>query len=128
MHNYLAISFVFGAVIDEAQGHHQMNNFISKMSMSRSERLLVCMWLFVGLLMTSSYKSVLRAIMMKTEYGQTIDTLEDMLRSGMPLMIPSRTAVPNMMASDNRTRELNERTVQFDLTQNGGIPKVVEEG
>ena len=98
------------------------------MSMSRSEKLLVSMWLLVGLIMTSSYKSVLRAVMMKTEYGQTIDTLEDMLSSGMPLMIPSRTAVPNMMASDNRTRELNERTVQFDLTQNGGIPKVVEEG
>ena len=55
--------------------------------------MLVLKWTVLGFLLTISYKSVLRAIMMKTEYDDTIDTIDDMLKSDKQLILPSDVAL-----------------------------------
>ena len=43
--------------------------------------MLVLKWTLIGFLLSISYKSVLRAMMMKVDYDDTIETIDDMLQS-----------------------------------------------
>ena len=62
-------------------------------------------WMLFGFLLTISYKSVLRAMMMKHDYMKTIDTLDDMLESKMTLMVPSDLPYFSfLLATDPRQR------------------------
>ena len=62
-------------------------------------------WMLFGFLLTISYKSVLRAMMMKQDYMKTIDTLDDMLESKMTLMVPSDVPYFSyLLATDPRKR------------------------
>ena len=44
-------------------------------------------WMVVGFFFSLSYKSVLRAMMIKVEYEKTMDTIDDMLQSEIPIMM-----------------------------------------
>ena len=67
--------------------------------------MLVMEWMLFGFLLTISYKSVLRAMMMKHDYMKTIDTLDDMLESKMTLMVPSDVPYFSyLLATDPRKR------------------------
>ena len=61
---FTAILFCIGAVIDEAQE----DSYIARRSCSRAREILIMKWMLVGFLMTISYKSVLRVMMMRIEY------------------------------------------------------------
>ena len=71
--------------MDEAIPDH----YITKRYCAASRKLLVSLWIIVGFLLTLSYKSVLRANMMSTEYEKGIDSIEDMINSNKPLMVIS---------------------------------------
>ena len=61
-------------------------------------------WAIVGFLLTLSYKSVLRAILMKTEYEDTIDTIDDLLQSDRQLVIAADTPLKSWVESDPREK------------------------
>ena len=63
-------------------------NFINERKCSKARLLLVCVWLLAGFLLTISYKSVLRSMMMTVEYEKTIDNLEDMIMSKLRAVVP----------------------------------------
>lgn len=67
--------------------------------------------MIVGFLLTISYKSVLRAMLMKIYYDETIDSIDDMLKSERSLMTAGDSIVPNLIASDPRekVKKLAER-------------------
>ena len=71
--------------MDEAIPDH----YITKRSCAAARKLLVSQWILVGFLITLSYKSVLRANMMTTEYEKGIDSIEDLISSSKPLMVIS---------------------------------------
>ena len=48
------------------------------------------------------YKSTLLSTLIPIKYSDRINSLEDMDRSGMPLLIPNGTTVHKSMASDKR--------------------------
>ena len=96
----LGISFCIGAVIDEALGAHD----IFKRSSSKAISLIVFKWMIVGFLLTITYKSVLRAMMMKTYHEDTIDTIDDMLDSTRKFMVQSDNLLPTLLASDPRLK------------------------
>ena len=70
----------------------------------------------VGVLIASSYKSVLRASLMKVEYESTIDTLDDLLESGRTFLVPKDTPLGLMYATDPRekVKKLAEQTLLFE--------------
>ena len=107
----LGISFSIGAIIDEAQGAHCSNNYAIKRSTSYARSLIVFKWMIVGFMLTISYKSVLRAMMINIYYEETIDTIDDMLASERTLWVPSDTILPALLESDPRmeVRDLAER-------------------
>ena len=112
---FLGIMFCIGAVIDEAQGHQQTYNYITKTTHSRARLLLVGTWLLSCFLLTNSYKSVLRSMMMTTEYDQTIDTLDDLLLSEMQIMLPADTGMKGLWETDPResVQKLSKMVEEF---------------
>ena len=59
-------------------------------------------WMVIGFFLAISYKSVLRAMMIRIDYDKTIDTIEDMVQSGLPIMIPENTQLPELLKTDPR--------------------------
>ena len=107
----LGISFSIGAIIDEAQGAHRHNNYAIQRSTSYARSLIVFKWMIVGFILTISYKSVLRAMMMNIYYEKTIDSIEDMLASERTLWAASDTILRVLLASEPRkkVKDLVER-------------------
>ena len=111
----LGISFSIGAIIDEAQGAHCSNNYAIKRSTSYARSLIVFKWMIVGFMLTISYKSVLRAMMMNIYYEKTIDTIDDVLASERTFMVLSDSILPFLLATDPRMKvqELAERVIFY---------------
>ena len=100
----LGFAFALGAIIDEAQGHHNVSNYINVRGFSNARSLLVLMWIFVGISLTFCYKSTLRAMMMKVDYEDTIDTVDDMLVSGRKLMVTEDSGLRDFVEGDPRMK------------------------
>ena len=111
----LGISFSIGAIIDEAQGAHCDNNYAFKRSTSYARSLIVFKWMIAGFMLTISYKSVLRAMMMNIYYEETIDTIDDMLASERTLWVASDSILPVLLASDPRMKvqQLAKRAIYY---------------
>ena len=109
---FSALEFCIGALIDEAQE----DSYIARRSCSKARKLLVMKWMVVGFFFSISYKSVLRAMMIKIEYGKTIDTIDDMLQSEMPLMIASDTPLLALLETDPRkkVKALSEKVEWYE--------------
>ena len=96
--------FSLGALIDESLGQHDKNNYLSERKGSNARSLLVLKWTIIGFLMTMSYKSVLRAILMKAEYEDTIDTIDDLLQSDKTFFVGGDTALKDLVENDPREK------------------------
>ena len=106
-----------GAIIEEAQGHQDQNNYISERKCSRARSFLVLKWALLGFLLTISYKSVLRSMMMKVEYEDTIDTVDDLLASGRMFLLTNDTSQKYLFLSDPREKviQLRNKTQYYNL-------------
>ena len=94
--------------------------------------MLVLKWTVLGFLLTISYKSVLRSMMMKVEYEDTIDTVDDLLESDRKLFVTEDTAQKYLFLGDPRVkvRKLANRTLYYNLGSNirDMIPPRVRDG
>ena len=102
--NFLGLLFSLGALIDESLGQHDKNNYLAERKCSNARSLLVMKWTIIGFLMTMSYKSVLRAILMKTEYEDTIDTIDDLLQSDKYCLMPEDSPRKDLVENDPREK------------------------
>ena len=75
-----------------------MNNTLC----SKARQVLLIIWLFSAYTLTISYKEVLIANLVNVRYEDTIDNFDDVLRSGMPLVVPENTEVPKLLYNDPR--------------------------
>ena len=84
--------------------------------------------MLVGFFLTLSSKSVLRGMMLTVEYEKTIDTLEDMLDSKMPALLPVDTSMKFKLVTDPReeVQELAKRVVQYKM--GNSMPDWVDKG
>ena len=108
-----ALTFCIGAVIEEAQE----DSYIARRSCSKARKLLVLKWMIVGFFLTISYKSVLRSILIKIDYEKPMDTIEDMVRSDMPIRLARDTILSMLLATDPResVRSLAEKIVFYEF-------------
>ena len=109
-------------MIDEALGAHYDKNYALKHSGSNAKKWIIFKWMLVGFLLTISYKSVLRAMLMNVYHENTIDTIDDMLESDRSFLIASDTNTKDLVLLDPRIKvqQLAKRVVYF----NYGIGKV----
>ena len=91
-------------------------------------------WMVIGFFLAISYKSVLRAMMIRIDYDKTIDTIEDMVQSGLPIMLPENTKMPVFLKTDPREgiKTLKKQVQFYNFTGRGvGQPEqqnMVDEG
>ena len=113
---FLGILFTIGAVLDEANGNHDENNYIAERNGSKARTFLVFKWTLLGFFLTISYKSVLRASMMKTQYDDTIDTIDDMIASKRALLVAGDTRLRQLVETDPRPKvqALWEKTKYYE--------------
>ena len=115
-----------GALIDESQNHNHVNN----RACAKSRQLLVLTWLVVGFFLSMSYKSVLLANMVSNEYAGTIDTIEDVLYSGLPFYVTGNSGGPVLLNGDPRdsVKQLVKKQVRYYNLTNQEMPKYVKYG
>ena len=102
-------------------------NYLSERKGSKARQLIVLKWTLVGFLLSISYKSVLRALLMKAEYENTIDKIDDMLASPRGLLAAGDTPLRYLLETDPRERvQRLAKTVQY-FNYGTGSPQWVYE-
>ena len=91
-----------------------------------TRKAIILEWIFLGSILTMAYKSTLLSSLIPIRYEATIDTLEDLEKSGQPLLILKSTSYQNLLASDPRDAMKNvyKRSILFpwSLSDPWGIP------
>ena len=79
--------------------------------------MIILIWIICGYVLTLSYESVLRAMLMKTYYEKKIDSIDDVLVTERELIINGGSLWPYLIASDPRpkVRDLARRTKSYSL-------------
>ena len=114
-------------MIEEAQGNHDHNNYISERKCARARSLLVLKWTLLGFLLSISYKSVLRAMMMKVDYDDTIETIDDMLQSDRKFLAAGDTYQRFLLMRDPRPKvqQLAREVEWYELGRQTGPEWIV---
>ena len=116
----LAIVFCLGAVIDEAQE----DDYIARRSCSGARKLLLMKWMVVGFFFSISYKSVLRAMMIKIEYEKTMDTIDDMLQSDKQFMLASDVAIVQELVRTDPRKQVQILAEDAEYYEQGQITPI----
>ena len=79
----------------------------------RSRRLLILQWLTWATILSLAYKSTLLSTLITIRYTDTIDTIDQMVESGLPFYIQSSSVLNWIAVTDPRDsiKRLNERRV-----------------
>ena len=95
---------------------------------SRAQQLLLIIWLFAAFSLTLSYKEVLISNLVNVGYEDTIDDLDDLVRSGISLALPTNSYWRNWLKYDSResARILFNNNVPYKFTV--PLPKWVQDG
>jgi hypothetical protein len=84
-------------LIQESLPHEwfRRNSFVA-------QKVLLFQWLIMGCLLSMAYRSILLSTLIPIRYEKPIDTLADLEKSGLPLLLPGKTSVNALVASDPR--------------------------
>ena len=85
---------------------------------------LLFIWLFLGNVLFMAYKSTLLSTLIPIRYEKTLETLDDLDKSGLGLLIAGGTVAQWLAASDPRPsmRRIYNRS-EFTATFNGTLSK-----
>ena len=91
-----------------------------------TRRGMILKWIVLGSVLIMAYKSILLSSLVPIRYEATIDTLEDMEQSGLPLLILKSTAFQKLIASDPRDtmKQVYKRSILFPYSpaEPWGVP------
>ena len=78
------------------------------------------MWIMFGSFLAIAYKSVLLENMIAIDYESGIDSVDDMLGSGKPLVLDGSSAMLGLLKQDPRPKykELSKRVVTYKMDGN----------
>ena len=116
-----------GALIEKPQPQEEHNH--KNEDGAKSREVLLIMWLVAGFCIATLYKSTLSAKLSSTEYLTPIDTVEDVLDSGMKLYFSGGPYYIERMqnhprASIRKLAKFHLQLYDLDIT---GVPKYVQD-
>ena len=78
-----------------------------------SKRLLILQWLICGTFLSLAYKSTLLSTLITIRYTEPLDTIDQMVESGLPFYVQSNSVLNWIANTDPRDsiKKLNERRV-----------------
>ena len=90
-------------------------------SFTKSRRLLLIQWLIMANILSHAYKGALLSSLITIRYTEPLDTIDQMVESGLPFYVPAGTVYVWASKTDPRegVKQLNER--RFDMPFNGKI-------
>ena len=120
----IGIFISIGPIIDEVQDYKYVNN----RKCAKARQLLLITWLFVAFNLTISYKEVLIANLVNIGYEDTIDNLNDVVRSGMPICVPENGLLTQLVLNDPRdsTKQLLDSLVYYNYST--PLPTWIKDG
>ena len=121
--NIAGIIIGIGAIMDEAIP----DPYITKRPCAAARKLLVSQWILVGFLLTLSYKSVLRANMMTTDYEKGIDSIEELINSKKPLMVISEMKYWFVLDPTADIKALSKQVIFYEY-ENLRVPREILDG
>ena len=91
-----------------------------------ARKMTLIEWLLFGNVLTSAYKSTLKSTLITIQYEDPIgpiETIDDMAKSGLPLLIPNNLRMH--LADDPRqtVKEIYNRSVSLKLVSNGALKR-----
>ena len=87
-------------------------------------KLAILKWIVLGNVITIAYKSTLLSSLVTTRYEDSINTLNDLDRSGIPLVIGRNTIPYKFFANSPRTlvRKIFNNSRLYDFSSGGKPP------
>ena len=76
--------------------------WFSRVGFTQSRKLLLIQWIVCANFLLMAYKSVLLSSLVTIRYEDTIDTLDDLDKSNMPVMIPQGAGLVEPLENDPR--------------------------
>ena len=91
----------------------------------QTRKVLIIKWLFLGNIITMAFKSTLLSSLLQIRYEETIETINDMANSGLPILLPNNTAPRQMFLSDPRQimKKISKNSIAYPF--NGTVPNQV---
>ena len=85
-------------------------------------KVVILKWIVLGNILTLGYKTTLLYSLIPIRYEDTIDSLDDADKSGLPLIIPRGSSIHDHLANDPREMltQIMSRSILFE---DGGIPR-----
>ena len=85
----------------------------------RARKCILLKWFLLGGLLSWAYLSTLLATLVVIKYDETIDTIAQMDKSGLPFLLPEATAPHKLVATDPRPamRRIFQRSLTYPLDQ-----------
>ena len=87
-------------------------------------KAVILKWIVLGNILTLGYKTTLLSSLIPIRYEDTIDSMTDLDKSGLPLIMAKGSTVYNFIASDHRKMmsRIFKRRLLF-INNGGGIPQ-----
>ena len=81
-------------------------------------KVVILKWIVLGYILTLGYKTTLLSSLIPIRYEDTIESLDDLDKSELPLILPQGTALYDHLASD--PREMLTRIMRRKITVEAG--------
>ena len=93
-----------------------------------TRKAAILKWIFLGNVLTMAYKKSLLSSLIPIRYEDTINSIDDLDKSGLPLMLGMGSKFHRQISSDSRPimRRIFNRSILVTLDKNG-IPKWVSQ-
>lgn len=96
---------------------------------AKAKLFLILEWMFVAMVLSLSYKSILLATIVSPEYEKPIDTINDMIETDKPLFALSGGTLAKLLRQDPKVdvRTMARKVTLYDVNKNGTHPQWVLE-
>ena len=93
--------------------------FYLRSSFTTSRRLLLIQWLVMANILSHAYKGSILSSLINIHYEEPLDTIEQMVESGLPFYVLGKTSLEWVIKTDPRdsVKKLNAR--RFDMPWDG---------
>ena len=123
---YLSLSDFCLAIlwIDESVPHA----WFSRKGFTNARKGLLLLWLFAGSFILMGYKSTLRSSLITINYEDKIETIFDLVQSGIPLAVARGTVLDKILSTDPRptVQRMTKNLISYPYTGGHAPTKIFD--
>ena len=97
-------------------------SWFSRRGFTHARKGLLLIWLFAGSFLLMGYKSTLRSSLITINYEDKIETIYDLVQSGIPVAFPEGTVFERILSTDPKptVQRMYNNAISFPF--DGGYP------